>query len=152
MISITEFNNLMAEMTADIKEENPDLEGYVLVATDNHLVRRLHDKYGVWLGVTIPSSDPTSDNEDSISESNIVWIFALEKCDPGSMAPDAEIQHYQKIQDVTRAVKNWLRDKKLEGNEHLEFLNLRSMHTDPEYQLGGWNGWSTHFNFETDGY
>lgn len=148
MIRITDFNSLISEMVLGI----PEVSGHILVANENHLVRKLGDKSGVWLGVTIPSSDPETVNEDSVAENNIVWIFILEKKDPGSMNSSDEINHYQKIQDVTTAVKNWLRDQKLEGNEFLEYLNLKSIHTDPEYQMGGWNGWSINFNFDTDGY
>lgn len=148
MIQITDLNNLLTEMVTDIS----GLSGYVLVANENHLVKRLGDKKGVWLGVTIPSADPSTANEDNVAESNIVWIFVLEKVDPGSMTIEKELEHYQKIQLLTTAVKNWLRDKKLDGNEFLEYLNLKSIHTDPEYQFGGWNGWSINFNFETDGY
>ena len=152
MIKITDFNSLLADMVADIQEMRPELKGFVLVANENHLVKRLSDQPGVWLGVTIPSSDPETVNEDSVAENNIVWIFILEKVDPGSLSPADELEHYQKMQYVTIAVKNWLRDEKLAGNEFLEFLNLKSIHTDPEYQFGGWNGWSVNFNFDTDGY
>lgn len=152
MIRITDFSELLTLMVADIQKTIPELKGFGLVANENHLVRRLSDKPGVWLGVTIPSSDPETVNEDSVAENNIVWIFILEKKDPGSLTATAELTHYQKLQDITTAVKNWLRDKKLDGNEFLEYLNLQSLHTDPEYQFGGWNGWSINFNFDTDGY
>jgi len=152
MIKITDFDTLLGQMTNDIQADIPALKGYVLVASDRHLVKRLGDKAGMWLAVTIPSADPATDGDDSVAESNIVWMFALEKTDPGSLSHDGEIAHYQKLQDLTKSVKNWLRDQKLEGNEFLEYLNLRSVHTDPEYQLGGWNGWSINFNFDTDGY
>lgn len=148
MIRITDLNDLLTSMVAEIS----GVSGFVLVANENHLVKRLSDKTGVWLGVTIPSADPETVNEDSVAENNIVWIFIVEKKDPGSMDATDELEHYQKIQDVTAAVKNWLRDQKLAGNEFLEFLNLQSIHTDPEYQFGGWNGWSINFNFDTDGY
>jgi len=148
MIRITDLNDLLTSMVANIS----GVAGFVLVANENHLVKRLSDKTGVWLGVTIPSADPETVNEDSVAENNIVWIFIVEKKDPGSMNADDELQHYQKIQDITSGLKNWLRDQKLAGNEFLEFLNLQSIHTDPEYQFGGWNGWSINFNFDTDGY
>lgn len=148
MIRIIDFNTLLTDMVADL----PGVSGHVLVANEKHLVNRLGDKPGVWLGVTIPSADPETVNEDNVAENNIVWIFVVEKVDPGSMDATDELNHYQKIQDVVTAVKNWLRDEKLAGNEFLEFLNLQSIHTDPEYQFGGWNGWSINFNFDTDGY
>lgn len=148
MIRITDFNLLIGEMVASME----GVAGFVLVANEKHLVKRLGDNAGVWLGVTIPSADPETVNEDNVAENNIVWIFILEKVDPGSLAPSDELAHYQKIQDVATAVKNWLRDRKLEGNEFLENLNMQSIHTDPEYQFGGWNGWSINFNFDTDGY
>ena len=148
MIRITNFKTLLNQLCTDIA----NVDGNVLVANEKHLVKRLSDKDGVWLGVTIPSADPESANEDSIAENNIVWIFVLEKVDPGSLTEDEELAHYQKIQDIVSDIKNWLRDKKLEANEFLEYLNLQSLHTDPEYQFGGWNGWSINFNFDTDGY
>jgi hypothetical protein len=157
MIRITDFNNLLTEMVTALNTDAigldvPQIKGHVLVASEKHLVKRLADSSGVWLAVTIPSADPETRNEDNVAENNIVWIFILEKVDPGSLSASDEIEHYQKIQSVTTAVKNWLRSEKLAGNEHLEYLNLQSLHTDPEYQFGGWNGWSINFNFDTDGY
>jgi len=152
MIRITDFNTLLQQMLTDIKPDNPGLEGFVLVANEKHLVRKLGDKDGIWIAVTIPSADPESPNEDNVAENNIFWMFILEKVDPGSMTDADEIAHYQKIQDVTTAIKNWLRDQKLAANEFLEYLNVNSLHTDPEYQFGGWNGWSINANFDTGGY
>lgn len=148
MIRITDFDNLIAEMVLAI----PEVSGYVLVANEKHLVRKLNDKTGIQIAVTIPSADPETVNEDAVAENNIFWIFILEKVDPGSLSDTEELEHYQKMQDVAGTVKNWLRDKKLEGNEYLEYLNLHSLHTDPEYQFGGWNGWSINGNFDTNGY
>lgn len=152
MIRVTDFNQLISDMVDDIKVENPDLSGFILVANEKHLVRRLSDNRGVWIVATIPSADPQSDNEDIVAENNVVWLFIIEKADPGNMNPMDEIEHYQKTQDVVTSIKNWLLDQKTAGNEFLEFLNLRSMFTDPEYQIGGWNGWSVSFNFDTGGY
>ena len=152
MIRITDFNTLLTQMVAAIQPANPEVSGFVLVANEKHLVRKLGDKPGIWLAVTIPSADPETVNEDNVAESNIFWMFILGKVDPGSMNDADEIEHYQKIQDVVTAVKNWLRDEKLNGNEFLEYLNLQSIHTDPEYQFGGWNGWSINANFDTEGY
>jgi hypothetical protein len=152
MIRIIDFNNLMQQMTEAIQPENAELKGFVLVANEKHLVRKLGDKSGVWIAVTIPSADPETENEDNVAENNIFWMFILEKVDPGSLSNEDELQHFQKIQDITTAVKNWLRTQKMEGNEFLEYLNLQSLHTDPEYQFGGWNGWSINGNFDTDGY
>ena len=153
MIRITDFNNLVAAMIADLNEtlEVP-VAGFVLVANEKHLVRKLGDKSGVWIAATIPSADPEVANEDNIAENNIFWMFILEKVDPGKFDDAGEIAHYQKIQDVVTGIKEWLRAQKLEGNEFLEYLNLQSIHTDPEYQFGGWNGWSINGNFDTDGY
>lgn len=153
MIRITDFNNLVADMVKDLnKKLDFKVAGFVLVANEKHLVRKLGDKAGIWIAVTIPSSDPEVVNEDSVAESNIFWMFILEKVDPGNMDNADEIAHYQKIQDVVTGIKEWLREQKLDGNEFLEYLNLQSIHTDPEYQFGGWNGWSINGNFDTDGY
>lgn len=162
MIGIIDFNELLTQMITDLNEDylkipTPpisgfSIKGHVLVANEKHLVKRLGDKSGVWIAVTIPSTDPSSVNEDNVAENNIVWMFILEKVDPGSLSEQEELEHYQKIQMATAAVKNWLRNQKLDGNEFLEYLNLNSIHTDPEYQFGGWNGWSINFNFDTDGY
>lgn len=155
MIRITDFNNLLTQMVADINYESEMAElvaGFVLVANEKHLVKKLNDKSGIQIGVTIPSADPNVGNEDSVAENNIFWMFVLEKVDPGSLSDTDELNHYQKVQDVVTAIKNWLRDEKLAANEYLEQLNLHSIHTDPEYQFGGWNGWSINGNFDTDGY
>jgi hypothetical protein len=155
MIKVTDFNTLLSEMVIALNADGPNIpqiKGHVLVANEKHLVKRLSDKSGVWIAATIPSADPETVNEDNVAENNIVWLFILEKVDPGSLTATAEIEHYQKIQDITAAVKKWLRIEKLAGNEFLEYLNLQSLHTDPEYQFGGWNGWSINFNFDTDGY
>jgi hypothetical protein len=157
MIKITYFNTLLSQLLQEVNVQllenfQSTIAGFVLVANEKHLVRRLADNPGIWLAATIPSADPETVNEDNFAENNIVWLFVLEKTDPGNFTATEELEHYQKIQDVVTAVKNWLRHAKLSGNEHLEYLNLSSIHTDPEYQLGGWNGWSINFNFDTPGY
>lgn len=152
MIRITDFNNLLQEMLSEIKPACPGLENFVLVANERHLVRKLGDNSGIWIAVTIPSADPETVNEDNVAESNVFWMFILEKVDPGSLDDADEIAHYQKIQDVVTEIKHWLRNRKLDGDEFLEYLDLNSIHTDPEYQFGGWNGWSLNGNFDTDGY
>jgi len=152
MIRITDFNTLLAQMVEDITPGNPELSGFVLVANEKHLVRKLGDKSGIQIAATIPSADPDTVDEDNFGENNIFWMFFVEKVDPGSFTDADELAHYQKIQDVVTAAKNWLRDQKLACNPFLEHLNLQSIHTDPEYQIGGWNGWSINANFDTDGY
>ncbi len=152
MIRITDFNTLLKQMVADITPYNPDLGGYVLVASEKHLVRKLNDKTGIQIAVTIPSADPDTSDEDNFGENNIFWMFILEKVDPGSMSDADEVEHYQKTQDTLTSVKKWLHDQKLKCNPFLEHLNLQSLHSDPEYQVGGWNGWSMNGNFDTDGY
>lgn len=160
MIRIDDFNGLMSQMMLDINADQMNesanswftIAGLVLVANEKHLVKRLGDAAGIWLAVTLPSADPASFNEDGVAENNIAWIFALEKTDPGSFTTDEELQHYQKMQNVISAVKNWLLTQKQEGNELLFQLDINSLHTDPEYQFGGWNGWALSFNFDTDGY
>lgn len=148
MIRITDFNELLKQMVAAI----PAVSGFVLVANEKHLVRKLGDKVGIQIAATIPSADPDTAGEDNFGESNVFWMFILEKVDPGSLTDSDELEHYQKLQDVLTAVKNWLRDQKLAYNPFLEQLNLESLHSDPEYQFGGWNGWSINGNFDTDGY
>ena len=178
MIRITDFDQLLAQMVADIQDPEMVLEiwgedqalrywtpeeieegitpakvdGYVLVSNEKHLVRKLNDKNGVWIAAVIPSADPDTVDEDNFGENNIFWKFILEKIDPGSMSDADEVAHYQKIQEITTSIKHWLRYQKLACNPFLKDLNLQSIHTDPEYQFGGWNGWSINGNFDTDGY
>lgn len=147
MITVTEFDSLISEMTAATAAE-----GYALVVNEKHLVKKLSDKTGIQIGAVIPSADAGAKNEDNFGEDNICFLFILEKKDPGSMNELEELAHYQAVQNVASACKNWLRNKKLEGDERMEYLDLNSIHTDPEYQFGGWNGWSVNFQFESDGF
>ena len=74
MIRITDFNNLLTEMVSDLNDSAQiQIEGFVLVANEKHLVRKLGDKSGIWIAATIPSADPEAANEDSIAENNIFW-------------------------------------------------------------------------------
>ena len=78
-------------------------------------------------------------------------MFILEKVDPGSLSDADEIAHYQKTQDVLTDIKQWLRNQQLNGNEFLEYLNLKSCTPTPNTSLAdGMDGALTAILIQTD--
>ncbi|HNW73975.1 MAG TPA: hypothetical protein PKN44_10145 [Bacteroidales bacterium] len=111
----------------------------------------------VVLIAVIPSSDIETSNFDDIEEIDTCWVFVLKKSDPSSMTREELSRHrnvtQQIITDVKKEILRLTSDYAVENNytRLLHGLVPGRMHTDPEYNFLGCNGWSLSFAIKTKG-
>ncbi len=114
----------------------------------------------VILFAVIPSSDIEATNFDDYEEIDSCFVFVVKKCERGDLTHVEFIADMQVTQEIIRNVK--LKMIELAANTdqclasgsfthlmHRLFLN--GMHTDPEYNMLGCNGWGMSFKLKTKG-
>lgn len=128
-----------------IKDRCNQVDETLFAATEPHLSKKISDKSGVVLGITIPPASSGSLNEDTLSDRSRIILFVLEKFDASNRETE-ELAHWDKMAGIAKEVRNILLDLQVEGNELLEELKEQGMRTEPEYQLfGKFNGYSIGF-------
>jgi len=135
------------QLAAEIKDRCTDaIDECVFAATEAHLAKKLNDKSGVVLGIAIPAANSTSRNEDNLSDKSRLLFFVLEKFDV-SASDDEETTHWDKMGEITKAVRGVLLEMQFEGHELLTEFTEQGVRTEPEYQLfGKYNGYSIGFD------
>ena len=126
-----------------------------VVATENQLVKHIDDfeETDIVLIGIIPSADSKGRDVDNIIEMETVLLFILGKT--SSSTEDDEFNKMEAFQHVITALKTLLiEDKQDTENECnlMKGLDLNSIHTDPEYNYLGCNGYSLSFNITTHGF
>lgn len=148
MISITQLTSVLTALKTAC-----DFDHSMLVATENHIIKRLADKEGTVLAMTYPSVDDVSKGIDNVADVDTIFLWAIEKINPSDVDETSEPIHFEKMRLIISDIKDYLRDKKLEGCNILQYINENSFHIDPEYQIfGGWNGYSLSFTLKSPGY
>lgn len=111
----------------------------------------------VVLMAVIPSTDIETSDFDDIEEIDTCWVFVLKKADPSSMTREELSLHRNLTQQIiTEVKKDILRlssdyDHQNNYTRLLHGLVPGRMHTDPEYNFLGCNGWSLSFSIKTKG-
>jgi predicted protein tyrosine phosphatase len=148
MISVTQLQSVLTALKTAC-----DFDYALLVATEDHIIKRLRDRTGTVLAMTYPSVDDDSKGIDNIADVDTIFVWVIEKINPSDVDETNEPAHYEKMRGKISDIKNYLRGKKLEGCNLLQFINENSFHIDPEYQIfGGWNGYSLSFTVKSPGY
>lgn len=128
-----------------IKERCEQIAETAFAATEPHLSKKISDKSGVVLAITIPPANSGSLNEDNLSDRSRIILFLLEKFD-SSNSDSEELTHWDKMANITKEVRRVLLDLQFEGHELLTEFREQGMRTEPEYQLfGKYNGYSIGF-------
>lgn len=97
--------------------------------------------------VVIPSADGNSQNVDNYKDKNTSVAYVLTKTDPISTTDDEKLSILETNQQIIEMVKEkMISDASVPGHM-LYRLDLNSLHTDPEYNYMGCNGWSLGFVF-----
>ena len=127
----------------------------ILVSTENQLVKHIDDfeETDIVLIGIIPSADSKGKDVDNIVEMETVLLFILGKT--SSSTEDDEFNKMEAFQNVITALKTLLiEDKQDTQNECnlMKGLDLNSLHTDPEYNYLGCNGYSLAFNIISHGF
>lgn len=177
MIDITRFNEMLIELKADVNSKfdssklaykngywvydplraggNGTTEGraidqIILSPTESHIIKKLSDKKGICIAVKMADADSNIETIDNYSELNHQLFFVLEKCNPGDFTDQTEREHYQKMQLITRLVKEYLKSIGLNGIDcGGEETLSKPFHTEWEYQTyGGFNGMSISFDLQ----
>ncbi|GHB44391.1 hypothetical protein [Mongoliitalea lutea] len=142
MIEIKRFASFLDELKTDVQ----GLEDYHLVAVDTHAVNRLKSKTGVQLVAVIPNAQ-RSGRVGASEDMNSSIFFVIEKANP-SAARTAEIDQYDKTQQIIIEIRSIIEEAAEEGCWPFWRLEPGSITIDPEYNIfGGWNGWSMQFTF-----
>lgn len=104
----------------------------------------------------IPSADTNAPDYDNVKESNTCLFLLVKKIDPSDYSDDNdnEINDMQAVQDVMTDIKELM---KADAENHtlphsMHGLEINGMHTDPEWNNLGCNGWSLSFMINTNGF
>jgi hypothetical protein len=114
----------------------------------------------VILFAVIPSTDIEATSVDDFEEIESCFVFVVKKSDRGALTHDEFIAELEITQVIINAVKRKMIE--LAGDtdhcndagtySHLMHrLFVNGMHTDPEYNLLGCNGWGLSFKLKTTG-
>ena len=118
------------------------------------------DAGGVILFAVIPSSDIEATSADDIEEIDSCFVFVVKKSDRGNLTHAEYLLELEITQAVITAVKakmiqlssDFDHCRTLPAYTHLMHrLFINGMHTDPEYNLLGCNGWGLSFKLKTQG-
>lgn len=153
MIKIGEFKTYLQTFVTRIEA----ITKVKLVTTENQLVKYINDFEDtdiVLVGI-IPSADSKGRDVDNLIEMETVLLFILGKINSSSQNEDDEFSKMETFQNTITALKSLLvADKE---NTEIECtlmkgLDLNSIHTDPEYNYLGCNGYSLAFNIISHGF
>lgn len=128
-----------------------NLDKVLLVSREEQLQKFIkemeNDKaFGV---LVIPASRGEGENQDNYSESNTLLIYLLQKVNDKNTDHDSYLNILAALQDKLRLLKtdfiNAIDDCDHTQHALLEKLDLKSTHTDPEFNYMGCHGWSFSF-------
>jgi hypothetical protein len=133
-----------------IKESIEDIQSLLFAANERHLIKKIDDCDGVILASSLPSSNSGNNDYDNIKEKNRCVLFILEKINPGDQNETEELEHYSKMQSITKKVKDKLLERRDSEDSIFPLLaevDESSFRTESEYQIyGGHNGYSIGFD------
>lgn len=154
MIKLQDFKNYFDAYLTRI----PAIKRCILVANEPQLldyIKNMPESDFPALVVLIPSSDSIAANPDNIMEANSCLIYILSKINKLDETPASWFTNMGTTQQIMSDVKNMMLADR--GNHDvmghlLQRLDLNRMHTDPEYNYLGCNGWSLSFLILTPGF
>ncbi len=103
----------------------------------------------------VPSADSVAQNVDSILEVNSCLIYVVSKIDSTTETGASFLANMDTTQSILTQIKNFMlsdRGQHSVFNHLLERIDINGMHTDPEYNYLGANGWSLSFSILTPGF
>lgn len=110
------------------------------------------------LVAVIPSTDMLATSNDDYEEVSSCYVFLLKKSNPGDLTHAEFLIEMDEMMAIMKLVKQKLIDFSADydhcSNEHIKLMHrliLATIHTDPEYNLMGCNGWGIFFKLKTTG-
>ncbi|MFZ4523499.1 MAG: hypothetical protein ACOYNC_17480 [Bacteroidales bacterium] len=155
MIPVNTYRNLWLYMASVI----PGIHHAFTVHEESDMAAAIRDidQNDIILIAVVPSAEIEATSADDVEEIDSCYVFLVKKTDLGSLMHDEFITELHETQVLMTAVKRKLIE--LSGDtEHLtpyshtlHRLMIHGMHTDPEYNLLGCNGWGLSFKLKTKG-
>ena len=137
-----------------------DLVYIVHEESDLAAVIRDIDAGSVILFAVIPSADVEATSVDDYEEIDSCFVFVVKKSDRGSLTHDEFLAELEVTQGIIIDVKQKMielagdTDHCLDTGSYSHLMHrlfINGMHTDPEYNLLGCNGWGLSFRLKTKG-
>ena len=153
MIKIRIFKSLWDSMAVRV-----DATKAILVRDETELAQKIKgiDSGELFLVVVIPSSDTSARDNDNILEKETVIVYCVMKVSHSNQ-DDADVLDCMEItQDCITALKNCLlEDAENCDSEYHTFIkriDFNRLHTDPEYNYLGCDGYSLSLVFTSPGF
>ncbi len=155
MVPINTYRSFWQFMASEV----PGINHFFMIHEESDLasVIRDIDAGSVILFAVIPSSDIEATSGDDYEEIDSCFVFVVKKNDRGSLTHDEFITELHNTQQVIASIKHKLielsldRDHLTPYSHMLHGLFINGMHTDPEYNLLGCDGWGLSFKLKTKG-
>lgn len=152
MIKIRDLKNYLESCNTRIDS----ITRALMVSTENQLVKKIDDfeETDIVLVMIVPSSDSKGKDVDNIIESETILMFILGKIDSGSEDEEDFIDNMEIFQNAVTDLKTLMIADKQDtesGCPLMKGLDLNSIHTDPEYNYLGCNGYSLSCNIISHG-
>ncbi|MCX6267667.1 MAG: hypothetical protein NTW16_09965 [Bacteroidetes bacterium] len=155
MVPINTYRSFWQFMAGEV----PGINHFFMVHEESDLasVIRDIDAGAVILFAVIPSSDIEATSGDDYEEIDSCFVFLVKKNDRGSLTHDEFITELHNTQLVIADIKNKLIELSVDREHTTPFshilhgLYINGMHTDPEYNLLGCDGWGLSFKLKTKG-
>ncbi len=140
MINIIRYRELLVELQQAVNDKQKDaIDSVVLAVREGHMTKKLRERQGVVLCSNYPDAH-LQGSAHNYSDSNKIYLFVLEKVPSGKETDEEELQHYGRLQEIMRL----LRDALLTNDTVCgEIKTDEDITTEWEYDIfGGWNGLS----------
>jgi hypothetical protein len=154
MISIKTYHDYFDS----IVERSAALKSFRLVSNEAQMqscIRDMPTSGFPALIALVPSADSVAQNIDSILEVNSCLIYVVSKIDSTTETNANFLANMETTQGILVQIKNFMlsdRSQHSVFNHLLERVDINGMHTDPEYNYLGANGWSLSFSILTPGF
>ena len=125
----------------------PEIKEYIKKVADGDIL----------LVAVIPSSDTDAMNTDNLEETDSCYVFLLKKNSRMDLTPETLFSDREETQQIITQIKHTMWqlasdfDHEDVNTRLMRRLLLNKMHTDPEYDFLGCDGWSLSFTLNTAG-
>jgi hypothetical protein len=141
-----------------VRDSIPGIDIAMVVHEESDLALMIRDVAlgSVLLIAVLPGSDMQVNNPDNYQEIDTCIVFMVKKSDRGSLLQAEYVQELAQMQRFMEQLKlnliNLSKDTDhLAPHSHLlHGLQIGTMHTDPEYNLLGCNGYGLSFKVKTN--
>jgi len=139
-----------------IKTRITNIDTVFIVSHQDQLANKIREVAAgeIILIVIVPSADTNAADVNNIMENNTGIIYLLKKIDITNMTDDLFVDEMEETQDIMTAIKTMMTDDASDhqANHFMHYFEPNGMHTDPEYNYLGCNGWSLSFNIVNKGF